>query len=212
MLATKQKLNWLLACVLLCSCTASRPGSAVPTPKKELSMVSLVIEYDESQAPDYAMVWATLIDREGRRCGETADWSGREIPGCSGGGVRGRGFEQEDWEADTAIAVLPESVATRNEPALVGYDFGIWNDRTTPIGLIHEGGCELRLDPVATGPVAMGLVGTGAGFNACEDTTEFWVYAGVPSRWRLSWRMSGDSCIVDIAPLDDKNGAKRSGK
>ena len=59
-------------------------------------------------------------------------------------------------------------------------------------------GSDLR---VVGGKVQLTLVATGIGLTGCKDTTSIWVKPGVPSRWRLSWKIAGEKCAVKISPM-----------
>jgi hypothetical protein len=52
--------------------------------------------------------------------------------------------------------------------------------------------------------VTLALVGTGVGFERCQDTTSVNVTPGLPSRWRLSWKVREGGCVVKIAKMPEK--------
>jgi hypothetical protein len=160
-----------------------------------------------------ARVGAMLIDRNGRRTGWNVDRPIREIPGCIHGYGSDEGIPDYWWlPEDTTEVALPDTVGADTafvrvpapQPTPVYHYFDIFNDIVTPVGLIDEGGCELRLDPVAAGKVQFGISATGNGFNMCKDTTSVWVQPGVPLRWRLSWKVREGGCVVKIAKMPEK--------
>ena len=160
-----------------------------------------------------------VIDQSGQRTGWTVEGQLREIVGC------GLGFGSDEGipnprpdDADTAgVAAWERSQADtpkpgEPEPYPIYHYFTISNDAVTPVGLIDQGGCELRLDPIVAGRVRLALSAEGVGFSLRQDTTSVWVRPGVSSRWRLSWRATGDSCIVKIARLRGRDPAKSLGR
>ena len=81
-----------------------------------------------------------------------------------------------------------------------------------PPGLIDQGGCELRLDPITACMVRLAINDQGIKFRGCRDTTSLWVTPGTPLRWRLAWKVVGDSCIVKISRLDERGSSRPGGK
>ncbi|MBI5708841.1 MAG: hypothetical protein HZC42_00810 [Candidatus Eisenbacteria bacterium] len=166
-----------------------------------------------------ARVGAVLIDRKGRRTGWNVDRPIDEIPGCVYGSGSDEGIPEEWWlPEDTTEVALPETVGIDTafvrvpapQPTPKFHEFDIFNDIVTPVGLIDQGGCELRLDPVVGGKVQLTLSATGVGFNMCKDTTSVWVRPGAPSRWRLSWKAAGDKCTVKISRIAGKRSSSSS--
>jgi hypothetical protein len=147
-----------------------------------------------------AFVKATLIDREGRRTGWNLDRPIHGIPGCLYEYGSEEGIPDEDAPEDTTTRAPADTVPGGPQPTPMYYYFTIADSANVP-GLIHEGECELRLDPEVGGKVQLALLGNGVRFSECKDTTSVWVKPGVPSRWRLSWKVSGDSCVVRILSL-----------
>jgi hypothetical protein len=150
-------------------------------------------------------VGAMLIDRGGRRTGWKVDGSVRDIAGCTlqSGSEVGIPDEiaRDSLEEPTSVDTVP-----------MYHYFRIHNDAVTPVGLIDQGGCELRLDPIVAGKVHLALGASGIGLNGCGDTTSVWVKPGVPSRWRLSWKPAGEKCVVKLSKMDASPSAKRGGR
>jgi len=147
-----------------------------------------------------AYVRATLIDREGRRTGWNIDRPIREIPGCLHDYGSDVGIPDETAPADTTEEATADTVPGGPQPTPM-YQYFTIADSAGVRGLIHQGGCELRLDPDVGGKVQLALVANGAGLKECKDTTSVWVKPGVPSRWWLSWKRSRDGCLVKITRI-----------
>jgi len=141
---------------------------------------------------------ATLIDREGRRTGWNVDRPIREISGCLHEFGSEEGIPNNDAPGDTTSEAPADTVPGGPQPTPMYHYFTV-ADSADVLGLIHEGGCELRLDPEATGKVQLTLIGDGAGLAECRDTTSVWVKRGAPSRWRLRWSERAGKCNVSIA-------------
>jgi len=147
-----------------------------------------------------ASVAAVLIDRNGRRTGWNPKGSLDEIAGCTLESGSEDGIPVEVG-SDSARG----TVAMDRAPATPIYHFfHIFNDAVTPVGLIDQGGCELRLDPVAGGRVRLSLKAKGIEVGGCSDTTSIPVRPGVASRWWLSWKTTGGRCVAKISALEAK--------
>lgn len=147
-----------------------------------------------------ARVGAVLIDREGRRTGWVHAHAIDQIPGCMYGAGSDEGIPDENAPEDAMKLSPADTVPGHAEPTPVYHYFAIRKSTGTP-SLLHEGGCQLRLDPTAAGHVTLALTGSGIGFDRCQDTTSVTVHAGVPSRWWLSWRASSGKCTVTISRM-----------
>jgi hypothetical protein len=204
----RTSLPWVLVGALACAGACSSGNGAVPTPPRSFSEVFLSID-----AWNEARVTAVVIDQAGRRTGWTQEGPIDGIKGC----VRGSGWEEgipilERWSVEGDTTALPppgslfvdvpiDTMSHEPEPTPKYYYFHISNDAVTPVGLIDQGGCELRLDPIVAGKVQLGLSAKKGVLILCQDTTSVRVRPGVPLRWRLSWKARGDKCIVRIAEL-----------
>lgn len=154
-----------------------------------------------------ARVRAVLVDRKGRRTGWNLDRPIREIPGVLNGYGTEEGIPDEDAPEDTTTLAPTDTVPGHPEPTPKYYYLSVQDSSGVP-GLLHEDGCELRLDPVADGHVTLAITGTGVGFSQCQDTTSVTVRTGVPSRWRLSWSAVEGKCAVTIAPILGRGSTK----
>ena len=151
-----------------------------------------------------ARTGATLIDRQGRRTGWNGERPVDQIPGCMYEPASEEGIPDET-RADTLGQRAALDTASHGHPATpMEHFFKIFNDAITPVGLIDQGGCELRLDPVVGGKIKLALAASGVGLKASEDTTSIWVTAGVQSRWTLTWKVAGEKCAVRIARIAAK--------
>jgi len=174
---------------------------------------------------DDARVGALLIDHEGRRTGWTVKGAIQEIPGCWDEYSSEVGIPEEDAIEDTVGQGKenPDSSAVENDSSVVGpanppkYHiiriFGPSHrgapDSPDSVGIIPEGGCELRLEPIVPGRLNLAITGNGGpgsgiGISACQDTASVIVKAGVNSRWWLSWKTDGNKCFVKLAKLSAK--------
>ena len=206
MSAMRAMLFWMLVCGLggasICWSGDRRP----PATRGRFSEVFLSV-----YAQDEARVGAVLVDRHGRRTGWTVEGEFNEIAGCSSGfgseeGIPNLGAGDEDATAvapaeTTSIGASLDTVGARLEEAPKYHEFNIRNDAVTPLGLIDQGRCELRLDPVVAGRVKLALTATVVGASARQETMSVSVQPGVSSRWRLSWKSAGDTCIVRISRI-----------
>jgi len=173
---------------------ASQSGPPV-TKERTFSQVLVAIS-----AFNEARVRAVLIDRKGRRTGWDVDRPIREIPGVLNGYGTAEGITDENAPEDTTTLAPADTVPGHPEPTPKYYELSIQDSSDVP-GLLHEGGCELCLDPVAGGHVTLAVTGTGIGFSECQDTTSVTVKPGVPLRWRLSWKATGNKCYVGISKI-----------
>lgn len=202
----------LLVLGLLCTAACASVGGVPTTTPRKFARVNVSV--------DGWAVEAVLIDRSGRRTGWTRDARHLdEINGCR---------SQSGWEDDTqdprpdatdtaGVAVweeerLQDSIYFASDPPPTWHFFEIGDDMNFraggPQGLIDQGGCELRLDPIHAGALRLAINAEGSGFRACEDTTSTLVTPGKPQRWRLSWKAAGDSCIVKMARVDVQRSTK----
>jgi hypothetical protein len=155
-----------------------------------------------------AFVKATIIDREGRRTGWNVDRPIREIPGCLHEYGSEEGIPNEDAPEDTTSQAPADTVPGGPQPTPMYHYFTIADSADVP-GLIHEGGCELRLDPEVGGKVQLALLANGAGLKECKDTTSVWAKPGIRTRWRLSWKTDGRKCYVSISQVTRERTTKR---
>jgi hypothetical protein len=181
------------------SASACSSGSGEPPARGKLSEVDVNVSgWNE------ARVGATLIDRNGRRTGWNVDRPIDEISGCMYESGSEEGIPDETVPDTLERTTAADTVPGGPQSMPIYHFFRILNDVVTPVGLIDQGGCELRLDPVVGGKVRLAVVATGIGLSGCSDTTSVWVKPGVPSRWRLSWKPAGDKCAVRISRMAAK--------
>lgn len=196
-------LGALLALTLFAPAACSSGPEEAPT-RGKLTQVSVsVFGWN-------AFVKATLIDREGRRTGWTVDRPIREIPGCRHEYGSDEGIPNEDAPEETTTRAPADTVPGGPQPTPMYHYFTIADSANVP-GLIHEGGCELRLDPEVGGKVQLTVLANATSSGECKDTTSVWVKPGALSRWRLSWRTAGDRCIVKITRVATKRPAGKPG-
>lgn len=197
--AVKFRLAWLLACILASGCAA--PGSSDAPARSSRFAVVYVSVYAFGEA----RVGAALIDQVGHRTGWNLDRPIREIPGCGHEYGSEDGIPYDDVPEDATEQAPADTVPGGAQPMPIYHFFHIFQpipvDSANQPGLLSEGGCELRLDPTASGRVRLGIVGTGVGFEQCLDTTSVTVRAGVPSRWWLSWRATEGKCLVTMSRM-----------
>ena len=200
----KRAFYWVVACVVLgvgaCALRSSAPAS---TSGKFLQVLVSIYAFGD------ARVGAVLIDREGRRTGWNVDRPIRQIPGVLNGYGSDVGITDENAPEDTAQLAPADTVPGHPKPTPVYYYLSIQDSAGTP-GLLREGGCELRLVPVAGGRVSLAITGTGAGFSPCQDTTSLTVAPGVATRWCLSWSTNGNKCVVNLSRLTRSRPRPRS--
>lgn len=153
-------------------------------------------------------VRAALIDRSGRRTGWNVDRPIREIPGVLNGYGTAEGITDENAPEDTTTLAPADTVPGHPEPTPKYYELTI-QDSSDVRGLLHEGGCELRLDPEVPGHVMLAITGSGIGLEQCQDTTSANVKAGVRSRWWLTWKVTQLKCDVTISAMVGKNATVR---
>ena len=210
----KAAVPWIFAWALVGASACSPGYGKSPTPSGPLTSVHVSVD-----AWNDARVGAVLIDRNGKRTGWNVDRPIDEIPGCVYGAGSDEGIPDEWWlPEDTTAVAVPETVGVDTafvrvpapQPTPIYHYFDIHNDLATPVGLIDQGECELRLDPVVGGKVQFGLSATGTGFSMCADTTSVWVRPGAPLRWRLSWKAAGDKCTVKISRIAGKKSSNSS--
>ena len=190
-----KRLPWVLACVVLSvGACASRSSTPAGTQGKFSEVLVSIYGFGD------ARVGAVLIDRSGRRTGWNVDRPIRQVPGCYHGYGSEEGITDENAPEDTTELAPADTVPGHPEPTPKYHYFSILDSAGTP-GLLHEGGCELRLDPVAGGHVTLAVTGSGIGFRQCQDTTSVNVNPGVPSRWRVSWKLTTAGCNVKISRM-----------
>lgn len=204
----------LLALAVACS----SPGKVSPAAHGKFTSV-----YVSATECDEARIHAVLIDRIGRRSGRTERGRLEKIPGCySGGGPETDMFNDEYVPRDSTGALLETLLVNSDSGAVsIGaaassefhpryYDFHVSNDAVTPVGLIDQGECELRVEPIAPGAVTLAISAEGVGFSMCKDTTSVVVEPGVPLRWKLSWKSEGDHCVVKMARIEARSSNRPS--
>jgi hypothetical protein len=176
-----------LALLLTSLVAAGVAKSSRPLPHSRILTVEVTVS---EWSP--AMVWATVANRAGRRCGGTLDHPFREIPGCT------REFEWEQGTPDdpptgTNADSVPEE--SKDMPGGIGFTI---RDSTAAYGLVREGGCLLQLASEQDGLVGLSVVAEGAGLPSDRDTTSVVVRGQKPSRLWLSWRVEGGKCVAKI--------------
>lgn len=192
----------MLACILVNACASPGLSGAPARPER------LAVVYVNVHAFGDSRVGAALIDREGRRTGWNVDRPIRQIPGCGHQYGSEDGIPDPNAPEDTTEQAPADTVPGGPQPMPIYHFFDIF--QPTPVdsadlpGLLSQGGCELRLDPIAAGHVTLAIVGTGVGFEQCQDTASVNVTPGIPSRWRLSWNVREGGCVVKIARLPEK--------
>jgi hypothetical protein len=149
---------------------------------------------------------AVLVDSEGRRTGTSRGQLLREIPGCWGGFGCEEGIPDE---ADT-LAAASDAADTSCRVPIYHY-FSVSNDAVTPVGLIDEQSCELRIVPATMGRVDIAFTLQPVGLSACKDTAMVWVRPGAEMRWKLSWGARDSVCDVRIQRLQPHSTTKRHG-
>lgn len=202
----KFRLAWMLGCILFNACAAPRASDA-PAPSRRLLNVYVTV-----YALRDTLVRPLLLDRQGRRTGWSVDRPIWQIPGCLYQAGSEDGIPDPNAPEDTTEQAPADAVPGGPRPLSQYHDFGIFQplalDSANLPGLLSEGGCELRLDPVAAGHVRLAIVGTGAGLEQCQDTTSVTVRAGLPSRWWLSWRAAEGRCTVAISRMSSGNSSE----
>lgn len=189
-------LCWVLAGVVLSvGACASRSSTPASTPGKFSQVYVSIFAFGD------ARVGAAVIDRAGRRTGWNVDHAIDQIKGCAYGAGSEEGIPDENAPEDTTNLAPADTVPGHPEPTPVYHYFSITDSLGTP-GLLSEGACELRLDPVAGGHVTLAVTGSGIGFSQCQDTTSVNVNPGVPSRWRVSWKLTAAGCNVKIFRME----------
>jgi hypothetical protein len=194
----KTLVPWTLLVSVICACSSADPGASRGS--AEFSQVYVVIFGFGD-----ARVGAVLIDQEGRRTGWNVDRPIRQIPGCWHGYGSAEGIPDENGPEDKTEEMHADTLLDGREPTPMYHDFTIQGSPEEP-GLIGNGGCELRLDPVVSGRVTLAITGSGAagsgfGYAACKDTTSVMVKTGVALRWWLSWKADDGRCIVRVSRL-----------
>ena len=198
-----KRLPVVLACVVLSvgSC-ASRSSPPASNHGKLLQVLVSIDAFND------ARVRAVLIDREGRRTGWNVNRPIQQIPGVLNGYGTAEGITDENAPEDSTILSPADTVPGHPEPTPKYYYLSIQDSSGTP-GLLHEGACELRLDPEFPGHVVLAITGSGIGMEQCQDTTSVTVRPGVPLRRWLSWKAAGDSCVVRISPVAARRPGSR---
>ena len=135
---------------------------------------------------------------------EVHDLSQRRVGVLNGYGTA-EGIPDENAPEDTTAPAPADTIPGHPEPTPKYYELSIQDSAGTP-GLLHEGACELRLDPEIPGHVMLAITGVGIGLDECQDTTSVNVKLGVPSRWRLSWKSAKDKCVVEGTDGDEHLG------
>lgn len=200
-----------LVLTLVAVVACSSVGTVHTENPKRIVRVNVVVEnYD-------ARVEALIIDRHGRRSGWARQGEIEEINGCISRAGWGDGLpDQGPGEPDSAAVAESERMQAEDSAFAVSnpnplpdlIEFGVGNHLNYRAeladmfpGLLDQGGCELRLDPIHPGALNLAINAEGTGFRGCEDTTSVVVTPGEPQRWRLSWKVSGDSCVVKMVRL-----------
>lgn len=205
----------LLVLGLLCTAACASVGSVPTATPRRLTRLNVVVQNWD------ARVEAVLIDQYGQRSGWTRKGVAEEVNGC---------ISQSGWEdgipnprpdeSDTAAVAEWERIQAEDSTYAattppIYHHFSIGNDRNYRdelakrfVGLIEQGGCELRLVPLYPGALSLAINAEGIGVRGCEDTTSVLVTPGKPQRWRLTWKQAGDSCVVEITRLDVRGSAK----
>ena len=190
-----KRLPVMLVCTVLGVGSCASQANPPATKDRPFTQVFVAIS-----AFNDTRVRAVLTDREGRRTGWNVDRPIREIPGVFNGYGTAEGIPDENAPEDTTAPAPADTIPGHPEPTPKYYELSIQDSAGTP-GLLHEGACELRLDPEIPGHVMLAITGVGIGLDECQDTTSVNVMLGVPSHWRLSWKSAKDKCFVRISRL-----------
>lgn len=198
---------------LVCAAACTSVGSAPTETPKKFTRLNVSVDAVTYEVPEPGLVEALLIDRDGRRTGWTRKGVLREINGCASqhGSEDGIPISSDttgldaDEKALLAAMLARDSLRAEQETGPTWHYFQIGNDigyrAGGPLGLIDQGGCELRLDPITSCMVRLAISDQGTEFRGCRDTTSLWVKPGTPQRWRLSWKVVGDSCVLKLSRL-----------
>jgi hypothetical protein len=200
---------------LACAAACTSVGSVPPATPRKLTRVNVTVY---ASGDTGGVVEAVLIDRDGRRTGWTLKGELKEIMGC----INQSGWEDgipnpRPDETDTAAARAWESTQVppgEPEPLPTHHHFAIgdsyypWIDPTRFARLIDQGGGELWLNPISARRVRLAINAEGIGVRGCRDTTSALIVPREPMRWRLSWKVAGDSCIVKISLLEEQGSAR----
>jgi hypothetical protein len=192
---------WVLACIVLsveaCVSRSSTPAQGKLEVQAKLSEVEVSI-YGVGEA----RVGPMLMDRKGRRTGWDVNHAIGEITGCAYGAGSEEGIPDEDAPEDTTQLAPADTVPGHREPTPIYHYFSITDSLGHP-GLLSEGGCGLRLAPDVGGRAVLAVSGRlRSGAILCKDTTSVTVKPGVSSVWWLSWKATGDSCVVKITRVE----------
>jgi hypothetical protein len=194
-----KRLPWVLASVVMS--VGACASSSTPSSTGKLTYVFVnIFGFGD------ARVGVMLIDRKGQHTGWNVDHAINQITGCGYEYGSEEGEPEENAPEDTTTLAPADTVPGHPEPTPKEHSFTITDSLGKP-GLLSEGGCELRLDPVAGGHVTLAITGNVTGFRQCRDTTSVNVAPGVPSRWWLSWKASDDRCDVKVTRLTTRRRA-----
>jgi hypothetical protein len=179
----------VLSLVLLLASLFAAGTSKPPRPLPPARVTTVEVEVTEWSP---AIVWATIVDRRGRRCGGSLNHPLREIPGCD---------HQFEWEEGAPKQPGSGADSTKSDApggSPDGLHFTI-RDSAATRGVVEDGACELLLASEGAGLVRLSLVAEARGLSDGKDTTSVAVRKGKPTRLRLIWRVEGGKCVAKIS-------------
>ena len=174
-------------------------GAAIGVGPRGLTSVHIAVVGDTTGMS------ALIVDAKGRRSGWDHGRPAREVPGCGHSYSWDQGIPDSDSfneSSDTTTAA--DSLEAGGEKGPPRYHSFEIRRLERGRGVIAEGHCDLVVESGQGGWVSLYVQAGQTEPEQCDTKLREDLQAETQYRWRVQWRVLGDSCAVAIARVSPK--------